>query len=44
MPARDVIEFVLNWGEHHRPDRPRDFDLANTETAALPQTLPETLI
>ena len=44
MPARDVIEFVLNWGERHRPDRPRDFDLANTETAALPQTLPETLI
>ncbi|NRT55251.1 putative bifunctional diguanylate cyclase/phosphodiesterase [Sphaerotilus uruguayifluvii] len=44
IPAREVLEFVLRWGERHRPDRPRDFDLANTETAALLPSQPETLI
>ena len=43
MPAHQVLEFVLRWGEHNRPSPPRDFELANTETAPL-MTLPETII
>ncbi|MFM2341942.1 MAG: hypothetical protein RLZZ592_1595 [Pseudomonadota bacterium] len=36
MPAGQVLDFMLNWGERHRPHRPREFELANTEPAGLP--------
>ena len=44
MPAQEVLEFVLMWRERVRPTPPGHLELANTETAELVSSLPETML